>query len=315
MTIDGLDESISQRVVQAAQSYIQNLAIGWAPPDITELIDVTNQLPLKHLGQWELILRHIFRQEYRIDKYRYYGTWFEMVSDDGYSRSQLLRDISGSAPNRFFFALALRRLNDWVPQVRQEAQQALLRLAEQTPVPWIADALAYILVLMPSWTRIEASQRDTILEIASQPAVFDALLKKVMYQSTGPMPKLLAQLSQLSQLEGYLVPIAYYGVQPALRAQAYRWLLSGLSCYQTYGSKEKRCVTQRLEGAVDRARLLAYAKNDESVLVRRVANEMSVRYLDEFNHRALSCHHLILSEGCCDRVPCQLYAESCERIH
>ena len=99
--------------------------------DMSSLVDVTSQLPLSNLNYWERLIRLEFSSALESSsppkrkiwsKPSQFLTWLDLISWDGYKREKTLRTITGAAPNSFFFALAIRRLNDWVPQVREAAR-------------------------------------------------------------------------------------------------------------------------------------------------------------------------------------------------
>src|SRR5689334_21025908 len=92
---------------------------------VAMLAEVTDQLPLRSLDLWERWIRSELRliedgsSELRFWKYRKsLSTWLDLCSGDGFKRERILRSSLGPAPNTFFCLLAIRRLNDWVPQVR-----------------------------------------------------------------------------------------------------------------------------------------------------------------------------------------------------
>lgn len=104
--------------------------------DMSSLIEATSRIPLTNLDAWERLIRWEFQKELDNStppkwkvwvKPTLFLTWIDLCSGDGYRREKTIRTLSGAAPNRFFFSLAIRRLNDWVPQVREAAQRNLLK--------------------------------------------------------------------------------------------------------------------------------------------------------------------------------------------
>ncbi|MEG1279181.1 MAG: hypothetical protein RSD57_01915 [Comamonas sp.] len=67
--------------------------------------------------------------------------WLEICSADGFRREKAFAQLKGAAPSRFLLALAMRTLNDWVPQVRMVARKSLLHIARASPPALVADAV------------------------------------------------------------------------------------------------------------------------------------------------------------------------------
>ena len=119
--------------------------------DMSALVRITAVLPLSNLSYWERLIRDEFLVAWRAEAHSKnrgwralfapsvraakdaqsgrHLTWIDLSSHDGYGRERALRTISGPAPNAFFFALAAKRLNDWVPQVRAAARETVPVLA------------------------------------------------------------------------------------------------------------------------------------------------------------------------------------------
>ena len=87
---------------------------GKVVADMSELIEVTSQLPLSSFDYWERIIRSEFSSAIRESippKWKVWSkpkklvTWLDLISWDGYRREKALRALSGAAPNTFFFLL------------------------------------------------------------------------------------------------------------------------------------------------------------------------------------------------------------------
>ena len=107
--------------------------------DMSLLVDATSHLLLTNLDTWERLLRWEFSRALETStpaKWKLWEqptpflTWIDLCSGDGFKREKTLRTLSGAAPNSFFFAVAVRRLNDWVPQVREAAREKLSEIAK-----------------------------------------------------------------------------------------------------------------------------------------------------------------------------------------
>src|SRR3990167_315440 len=107
-------QSQKDEVVAAIRRFAQAVKAGRnGEAEISPLVEATSRLSLSQMESWERCLR---RERHNIQHQPTYLTWLDLCSGDGYIREKTLKALSGAAPNRFFLALALRRLNDWVPQ-------------------------------------------------------------------------------------------------------------------------------------------------------------------------------------------------------
>lgn len=145
--------------------------------DMSSLIGATANLPLSNLDQWERFIRWNIACEMQASKPpkwqvwtkpTVFLTWVDLCSEDGFRRERTLRVLSGGAPNRFFFSMAIRRLNDCVAQVKDAACEKLLPLAKDSDPEVVADVLVATFSHWNSWGRIGERERKALLDIASQ---------------------------------------------------------------------------------------------------------------------------------------------------
>jgi len=115
------------------------------------------------------------------------------LQPDGRKREAALRVTSGGAPSAFLLALALRRLNDWVPQVRSAARETLPELASNSEPQDVANALWSLLAHWSTWGRMEPADSDAVVAIASSQPVALALRSKIMDTTAGPAAFVLSQ--------------------------------------------------------------------------------------------------------------------------
>ncbi|WP_461535272.1 hypothetical protein [Spongorhabdus nitratireducens] len=270
--------------------------------DMTALIEATNQLPLSNLEYWERLIRSEFyaalhEAEQPVLKFWKKSprpnvlTWLDLISHDGYKRETILCSLSGGAPNRFFFALALRRLNDWVAPVRAAAREKLPQLAKASNAADVTHALCVTLHHWDSWGRIEPEGKAIILQLLAEQNTAEALKASIISSSTGPMARLLAQIGRTSALDNCLEEIAASAIQPAVRARAYRSLFEGRMTWPEgrkyewtdirYCEGRQVVVTgeRKLTITTPFRNLLARSANDPSSLVRRIAAEFFIREL------------------------------------
>jgi len=278
--------------------------------DMDALVRMTDSLPLSKLAYWEHLIRdelawaHYNREEAKrswrnkvlalarvkdaaqTDRF---PTWLDLVNGDGHLRERTLRTLTGAAPNGFFFALAARRLNDWVPQVRAAARDALPALALRSDPQHVVDTLCTLMPGWLSWGRVEAVDRQAMAELVCIEGVAAALVRRVIESTAGPMSAILAQALRLDVLDTHLPRIAADAVQPAVRARAYRALLRGRTTWvdaRRWQWDDIRYCQGRLANVMGERTLqhvpellgcLQAAAADRSSIVRRVAAEALVR--------------------------------------
>ncbi len=290
--------------------------------DMSALVSVTSALSLSNLAYWEQLIRSEFsiaqrllsqpkasswlaRFPFAAPRERNLGesgrflTWIDLVSFDGYVREKTLRTLSGPAPNGFFLAMAARRLNDWVPQVRSAARAIIPTLARASDPEHVVDVLCAMLPTWTVWGRAESSDRQTLMELLHVDFVADALRRRLISESAGPMSLILSQVLRTSVLDDHLVEIAKDAVQPAVRARAQTALLTGKAVWvegRRWHWVDVRYCKGQMENVIGersmalRAPLiecLHSASTDRSPIVRRVAANVLVSEIGGLGSLAL----------------------------
>lgn len=268
---------------------------------MSALIDVTSQLTLSSFDYWERLIRSEFSlaiREYAPPKWKLWSkpnellTWLDLISWDGYKREKTLRTLSGAAPNTFFFSLAVRRLNDWVPQVREAAREKLPEIAKATNPEYVVEALCIALSNWGSWGRIEESDKKVLLQIICEDQIAESLRCKLISSTSGPMPSLFSQLGRTPILDGKVEEVAGLAIQPSVRAKAYRSLFEGRITWiegRKWVWTDIRYCEGRLKPVVSERKLnvktplldlLKRSAEDHSSIVRRVSAEILIRELE-----------------------------------
>lgn len=274
-----------------------------------ELVRVTSLLPLSNMARWEYVIRYelsfakhaladtkkvgwrslfLFSAVKNVERTRLLS-WIDLSNADGYARERTLRTLDGPAPNGFFFALAVRRLNDWVAQVRGAAREVVPALARASDPRYVVDALCALLPAWSSWARMDESDSRTIIDLIAIKGVAQELIDRVISSPTGPIPQALSQVLRTSVLDEHLMEIAMRAVQPAVRAKAYRVLLLREAAWVD-GSRWRWTDVRYCEGRLEKTHgsrpltvapvlldSLNAAASDRSSIVRRVASEALVR--------------------------------------
>lgn len=275
--------------------------------DISSLIQVTSNLELVNLDYWERLIRSELNNNlHSIIQSKWTRwlqpapklTWLDIVSADGYKREKSLRALSGGAPNAFFLALFVRRLNDWVPQVREATREALPSLIKSTASEHIAEVLCMLLLSWNSWGKIEEQDKQLFLDLVTNKEIVLLLKSRLISSTSGPMPSLFTQVGRTDILDKYLNQIADEAVQPYVRAKAYRSLFEGRMTWvesrkwqwidKYYGEKKLIPVIaeRKIDVQLPFLELLNRSANDRSSIVRQVSAEFVIRNIDNLGIQA-----------------------------
>ena len=295
--MDKLQEN-EQEVLAAVRRFARTItSTKPVVADMSELVEVTNRIPLRNIDFWERKIRNEFASE--LGEFNYWRdtkrsrplTWLDLISWDGYKREKVLRTISGKVPNAFFFLMLFRRLNDWAPVVREAASIKVLELARKSDPDDMVEALLVVLSYWNSWGRISDSEKQVILNVVRLDKIAEKLKVKLINSANGSMTNLLTQLARASIVDDDLVEIAKHAIQPSVRAKAYRFLFED-RVYWIEGRKfewtDKRyCLGRYVPIVAERKlceypykiNLIKYGKDDRSAAVRRVAAEFLISML------------------------------------
>ncbi|MEI8631470.1 hypothetical protein P4S72_03750 [Vibrio sp. PP-XX7] len=297
-------QSMEDKVLSAVKDFASSIRSGnqVAVADMSALVAVTSQIPLVNLDYWERLIRTEFASSVTTvipASWKFWSksyqrlTWLDLMSWDGYRREKTLRTISGAAPNAFFFSCVIRRLNDWVPQVRQAAREMLPLMVKRTALTQVVEALCLTLSHWSSWGRIEKEGQQVLLQIINDKAVAEALKLKLIQSTSRAMPSLFAQIGRTESLDDALGEIAKNAIQPAVRAKAYRSLFEKRMVWidgRTWEWAYLCPCEGRLKAAVSERKLkihtsfkdlLDRSSNDRSSIVRCISAEFLLREIEQ----------------------------------
>lgn len=311
-------QGLEKKVVSAVREFASSINSGRKiVADMSSLVDVTSQLPLSNLDYWERLIRSEFSSASETSSQSKWNiwskpsqllTWVDLISWDGYKRARTLRTITGAVPNSFFFALAVRRLNDWVPQVREAARDKLPLIVQSSDPAHIVDALCITLPHWNSWGRMDELDKQALLNIISSKDIAEAFKDKIISSTSGPMTSIFAQVGRTSVLDEYLTEIAKTAIQPSVRAKAYRSQFEGKMVWfegRKWEWTDIRYCEGRLKAIVSERNLtipcplletLRLASVDRSPIVRKVAAEMLIRDLEVLGNESLPLANLFASD-------------------
>ncbi|WP_201249194.1 hypothetical protein [Salinivibrio proteolyticus] len=292
---------MEDKIISAVKAFARSINSGSkVVADMSELVEVTSQLPLSSFNYWERVIRSEFSSaisESIPPKWKVWSkpkelvTWLDLISWDGYKREKALRTLSVAAPNAFFFSLAVRRLNDWVPQVRKAARETLPEIARSSDPEYVVEALCVALSNWNSWGRIEEGDKKVLLKIISEKEIAKSFRTKLILSASGPMPSLFSQLGRTPILDGQIEEIAKSAIQPSVRAKAYRSLFEGRVAWfegRKWEWTDIRYCEGRLKPIVGERKLeiktplvdlLKSSSEDRSSIARRVSAEFLIREL------------------------------------
>lgn len=228
--------------------------------------------------------------------------WFRLFDYSGYVREAALKELKGPAPNAFFIAALAFRLNDWVPEVRATAIEALRRTSRYTDPAILAEALLFLLLRSRDWERWGdgTTPLDVLLD---RPDVATILAAKAGASVIGPQAKILRQALRTPAMDIHLPELLHRARQPAVRALALRVLAEGRIEWDVGRPSVKqwidksmghfRLVRRRMHRPVvspfNLAELVQIGAGDKSAQVRLAAATMlSLNYADIPDGRALA---------------------------
>lgn len=311
-------DSLKQEVIESVKKSLTfDILYQRIRPDISKFIAVTSKLSLKSLDDWERLIRaEIF---YSLQKYspkqsdnviQQVGSlrWMDICNADGFRRERALRTLSGGAPNGFLLALVVRKLNDWVPQVRAAACDALPLIAKASDPEFIVDVLFITLPYWDSWGRMGDIEREVLRKVILMEKVTEALKKRLLISSSGPVATIFVQAGRTTALDNFLAEIAETSVQPSLRAKAYRcqfeskfvWA-DGLTWQwvdKVHGIRRSLPVLKEriISTTTPFIENLRMAITDRSPMVRRIAGEMLIKELDNIGDEAFKLANILASD-------------------
>ena len=303
-------QDIESKVQLAVQEFARKTKSGGdALTDMSMLIDVTTLLPLSRLDYWERFIRLEFCTLLRTQsspcwkiwsKPSQANTWIDLISWDGHKREKALQTLSSAAPNAFFFALIVRRLNDWVPEVRKAARERIPQIVDASNPSFIVEALCVTLMHWNSWGRMDSPERKALLNILDRKEIAQTFMNKLVSSTSGPMMSILAQVGRTSTIDIHLKNIAKNAIQPSVRAKAFRSLLEGKMTWlegREWKWSDLRFCQGQLKPIVSERDLLVknhfmeslkLASTDRSSLVRKVAAEILITNLNTVGVESLA---------------------------
>ena len=268
---------------------------------LNDVITSYGSRSLKNIDHWERELRYQIDNDNALQSaasWKFWRSesiekdWLNLCSWSGHQREKSILTLDSGAPNAFFLVVLLRRLNDWVPQVRCATRKVLTTVVENSRPQDVVEALFYTLNHWSSWQRIEDEDRNLLRDIAAEVRFLSMIVERLTIATSGPQTLILSQLMARAVMDDSLLAIAQSAVVPSLRAMAFRCLLEKKVRWRTgssltvsknyyhntivepcYESRELSVITPLVE-------LLHLGLKDKSSIVRRVIAQAVIRELD-----------------------------------
>jgi hypothetical protein len=281
-----------------------------------KFVEATSKIALSKLDEWERAIRNeIYTVERARPKFRLKirpfnnqpkPLWLDLFSGSGFKREGFFRSPTPfGAPNVFLFAILLRRLNDWVPQVRAAAREATPRIAKLTDREIIVAALWHSLPQVSKWGRLHAPDKEAITQLLTLDGVPSKLADRLIKATSGPTAVVLTQAGRQSVMDDFLYPIATNAIEPMVRAKAFQILLDGRCSWleeRKWAWTDKQYCKGRYEPILGQRaitvgypflEILSEASKDKSAIVRRVAGDALVKKRLELGEKAVSIAKLL----------------------
>ena len=286
--------------------------------ELEAFIAATSRVKISKIAEWERIIRdEMYRSselQGRIRRrilpwgHRFVIPWLDLFSGDGYRRERVIRTVKQGAPNALLFAVLVRRLNDWVRQVRIAATECLPAIAAQTNPDIIIEVLWEVLPTHTSWGRIEEQRRKSLLNLLHVKGVPESLARRLHEATSGPAAMILGQAARNSEIDRFLPSLTKNAIQPAVRSKAYMSLLAGEVSWldsrkwtwtdKSYGEGRYDPVLGRREltTEVDFWETLVAAAADPSPTVRRVAGSALIANRQKLGSRGYELAKILTSD-------------------
>ncbi len=304
------------RLVEAVKLYVTaQFGRPVLAPELAAVLAITAYWPLVGLDGKERLLRSLVSRELyelRLQSGQWREalpvSWLDLVSADGFERERALQSLSGPAPDAFWLTVMMRRLNDWVPEVRAACQAKLREVALASDPQAVVAALVVTFSHWLSWRQLDEDSRAAALQLLDSAAVLKAFVDRLHRSGAGPNAHCLAQANGAGALDPHLKQLASEAVQPAVRATACRWLMDGEASWvlksrwvwtdknQSQGRWNREMARRPLQHPIGTVDAMRIALNDPSPLVRRAVADRLIRALEHSTEPLTELAHRLATD-------------------
>ncbi len=219
------------------------------------------------------------------------AAWILCFDADGYIREAALGRLNSAAETTGRFVALTIRLNDWVPQVRQEAVAAFRRVWPLTSPSVIAGAVPYLLRQRFAWRRW-TDEGDCVDEVLGDARVAGEVTSLLLCGRSGSLGRTLAQALRFPAYDLALPRLALEARLPDVRATAMKTILRRKAVWpvghgwewvdKSMGVRRRVTLTEsRPVSTPETSDLLEAGLADRSALVRKVAAEVAVERMND----------------------------------
>jgi len=257
----------------------------------------TSELPLKNFEKWERSIPEDLTTHSNLTPTSI--LWLKLASRNGYSREHSLKSINEAAPNSFLLAIAIRRMNDWVPQVRSTANEVIPRIISVSDPKHVVEALSAIFSSWNSWNRMRITDKKILIQCTEEPKLVMTFKSNLIKSTSGPIAHVMSQLGQSHGIDNELRDIATNAVQPSVRTKAYTTML-GDQFVWTDGYEKKwidkvygiyrmtpTLKSRTLNKSYPFLEILNDASLDRSTVVRKTAASHLIRRIEKYGDQLM----------------------------
>lgn len=210
--------------------------------------------------------------------------WPGLAHWSGYARERSLLSLEKKISAPIVFSIFLRRLNDWVPQVRHAAMSILPAVATETSASVVAESFFVLFPRMLSWKRWGDAVPVEVVSLLGDPDIFTGFSERIATRSGGEPLRALLAAAPSPAVDAHLPRFAASARAPAVRSVATRWLLDGQTSWSD--GEEKAWINKALgefhfrpvirqrsisPEVIDTRVVCSQAARDKAVQVRREA--------------------------------------------
>jgi hypothetical protein len=211
-----------------------------------------------------------------------------LFHSDGYQREAACNAISSLNGSAFILCALYARANDWVPQVRNAARDALDRLLPTASRSVLMAALPFLLVRITAWERLD-DKTELMSDLMSSPAARAAVFEYLMETQYGPVARVFRIALTETFLDTRLLELGQHATSVEVRCVALETLLfksakrrvgyTHLWVDKSFGLKRRipKFVERAITEDRDAGSLLRSMLSNKSARIRKLAADYLIQ--------------------------------------
>ncbi len=192
-------------------------------PRHVSLFDQKMRYNLYYISSWGQSVQLPSKTERKLIATTQSGPFVLISSHNGFVREAALKGIH-DIPSAFCFALILYRLNDWVPQVRAAAIQAIKRNRSFITDEILIECLD-VFFRSHEWGRGQEQEQKILSDLYDRNALTVRITNEILTRKTDWAPRALRHMLQTHKLDDHLLEMALKARHPGVRRIATQVLL------------------------------------------------------------------------------------------